>query len=177
MSPAADHPTKGAPPNGSASDAFAETDALSALHVDDADLPPPSAMLDQERRVAIFDLMESARLKPVAGGDGPFGLNLKPTARSLGLRLTDAAGVELGEAEIALGALRPLLTDYAAVCADYIDAVKRLPPSQIEAVDQSRRELHSEGADALRTALAPALRIDDETAKRLFTVLTAHLTS
>lgn len=153
---------------------FAETDRLSALEVEDADLTPPSPEMDQERRVAVYDLLESARLRPRDGAAvGPFALTLTPRGRKLGVRLQTADGAEAAAADVALSALATPLGDYVAVCASYFDAVKRLAPSQIEAVDKERRALHEDGSAALAAALAPVLAVDHDTAKRLFTLLAA----
>ena len=55
--------------------------------------------------------------------------------------------------------------------ADIIDAVKRLPPSQIEAIDMARRGIHNEGASILRDRLEGKALVDTDTARRLFTLI------
>ena len=64
-----------------------------------------------------------------------------------------------------------LIKDYFTVCESYFEAIKRSSPSQIEAIDMGRRALHNEGSDMLRDQLADKVVIDDDTARRLFTLL------
>ena len=66
---------------------------------------------------------------------------------------------------------RQIIKDYFAICESYYDAVKRLPPSQIEAIDMGRRGIHNEGARILRERLEGKAEVDDHTARRLFTLV------
>ena len=42
-----------------------------------------------------------------------------------------------------------MVKDYFQICESYFDAVKRLPPAQIEAIDMGRRGIHNEGSRIL----------------------------
>ena len=42
-----------------------------------------------------------------------------------------------------------MVKDYFQICESYFDAVKRLPPAQIEAIDMGRRGIHNEGSRVL----------------------------
>ena len=65
-----------------------------------------------------------------------------------------------------------------ASCASYYAAIKKLGPSQIEAIDMGRRGLHNEGSELLRERLAGKIEVDLDTARRLFTLICAlHITS
>lgn len=152
---------------------FAETDRIADLALDDDGLPPPTPEIDQERRVAVFELLEGNRFAltdPAAVG--PYAVTLGLAERRLRVAARPAGAAEI-VFEAPLGAVRPLISDYFAVCDSYYDAVRRLPPSQIEALDQHRRELHGEGAEALRKRMAEHARMDVETARRLFTLVCA----
>ena len=52
-----------------------------------------------------------------------------------------------------------------------LDAVKRLPPAQIEAIDMARRGIHNEGARVLQDRLDEKVDLDMDTARRLFTLI------
>ena len=52
----------------------------------------------------------------------------------------------------------------------FLSALDRLG-AQIEAIDMARRGLHNEGSDILRERLKGKIDIDDNTARRLFTLL------
>jgi uncharacterized protein (UPF0262 family) len=49
--------------------------------------------------------------------------------------------------------------------------VKRLPPSQIEAIDMARRGIHNEGALVVQERLEGKAVVDTATARRLFTLI------
>ena len=59
------------------------------------------------------------------------------------------------------------------ICKSYFDAVKRLPPSQIETIDMGRRGIHLEGSKVLIERLSGKVKTDIPTAKRLFTLVCA----
>jgi uncharacterized protein (UPF0262 family) len=64
-----------------------------------------------------------------------------------------------------------VVKDYWQICAAYFDAVKKLPPSQIEAIDMARRGIHDEGARLLQERLEGKVETDKPTARRLFTLV------
>jgi uncharacterized protein (UPF0262 family) len=57
------------------------------------------------------------------------------------------------------------------VCESYFQAIRSASPSRIEAIDMGRRGLHNEGADKLAGALEGKIKVDAETARRLFTLV------
>jgi uncharacterized protein (UPF0262 family) len=64
-----------------------------------------------------------------------------------------------------------VIKDYFTICESYYDAIKTASPSRIEAIDMGRRGLHNEGSDLLRRRLEGKIEIDNDTARRLFTLL------
>ena len=73
---------------------------------------------------------------------------------------------------------RGIVKDYFTVCESYYAAIKKLGPSQIEALDMGRRGLHNEGSELLRERLEGKIELDLDTARRLFTLICAlHITS
>ena len=46
-----------------------------------------------------------------------------------------------------------------------------MPPSQIETIDMARRGIHNEGARVLSERLEGKADIDNDTARRLFTLI------
>ena len=76
------------------------------------------------------------------------------------------------------GPFRKVVKDYFLICESYYAAIKKLSPSQIEALDMGRRGLHNEGSELLRERLDGKIEIDLDTARRLFTLICAlHITS
>jgi uncharacterized protein (UPF0262 family) len=149
---------------------------LSAITIDDTGLAAPTPEIEQERKVAIFDLLEdnSFVLPGRAGQDmpaGPFALNLAIRERRLVFDLRNETGAGLAEFQLSLGPFRQVVKDYFQICESYFDAVKKLPPSQIEAIDMARRGIHNEGARVVQERLEGKAQLDIDTARRLFTLI------
>mgnify|MGYP003527852400 CR=1 FL=1 len=66
---------------------------------------------------------------------------------------------------------RRLIKDYFMICESYFQAIRSASPSRIEAIDMGRRGLHNEGAEKLEGALEGKIKVDGETARRLFTLV------
>ncbi len=146
------------------------------IEIDDRGLPTPTPDVEQERKVAVFDLLEdnSFALEPRDGQDappGPFQVSLAIRERRLVIDLSDEDGAAVGEIQLSLGPFRQVVKDYYQICGSYFDAVKRLPPSQIEAIDMARRGIHNEGARILQERLEGKAKLDIDTARRLFTLV------
>jgi uncharacterized protein (UPF0262 family) len=143
------------------------------IEIDDANLPTPTPEIEQERKVAIFDLLEdnSFALAHADAPAGPYRLSLAIRERRLVFVVTTEHHAPAGEFQLALGPFRQVVKDYYQICASYFDAVKKLPPSQIEAIDMARRGIHNEGARILQERLEGKVAIDIDTARRLFTLI------
>jgi len=146
------------------------------IEIDDSSLPPPTPEIEQERRVAVFDLLEDNSFALPAKGDGPaaegpFRVALAIREGRLVFDVATEAGERLAEFHLSLGPFRQVVKDYFQICESYFDAVKRLPPSQIEAIDMARRGIHNEGARVLQERLEGKAELDIDTARRLFTLI------
>jgi len=149
---------------------------LLSVEIDDEGLPPPTPEIEQERRVAIFDLLEDNSFTLPAREDrdvpdGPFRLNLAIRDRRLVFRVQDEAESPVAEFHLSLGPFRQVVKDYFQICESYFEAVKRLPPSQIETIDMARRGIHDEGARVLQERLEGKAIVDIDTSRRLFTLI------
>ncbi len=149
---------------------------ISHIEIDDRNLPPPTPEIDQERKVAMFDLLENNSFAmPARDGRevpaGPYKLNLSIKERRLVFDLKLEDDNPAGEFHLSLGPFRQVVKDYFQICESYFDAVKSLPPSQIETIDMARRGIHNEGARVLQERLEGKADVDIDTARRLFTLI------
>jgi len=149
---------------------------ISKIDIDDNSLPPPTPEIEQERKVAIFDLLETNTFSlPVRGGhrlpSGPFHLVLAIRDRRLVFDIRLECGDRVAEFHLSLSPFRQVVKDYWQICESYFDAVKHLPPSRIETIDMARRGIHNEGARILAERLAGKAEVDSGTARRLFTLI------
>ncbi|PIE12823.1 MAG: hypothetical protein CSA72_00030 [Rhodobacterales bacterium] len=152
------------------------TNKISKIDIDDTGLAGPTPEIEQERKVAVFDLLEDNSFAPVArAGEavppGPYHLGLSIRDRRLVVAVTPESGGPTGEFHLSLGPFRQVVKDYYQICESYFDAVKKLPPAQIEAIDMARRGIHNEGARVLMERLEGKAEVDLDTARRLFTLI------
>tara|TARA_B110000967_G_scaffold209555_1_gene266277 strand:- start:2501 stop:2980 length:480 start_codon:yes stop_codon:yes gene_type:complete len=146
------------------------------IELDDSGLPAPTPEIEQERKVALFDLMEDNSFALPARDDtdvpvGPYRLALSIRERRLVFNVQTEAETPAGEFHLSLGPFRQVVKDYFQICESYFDAVKTLPPSQIETIDMARRGIHNEGARVLQERLEGKVDVDYDTARRLFTLI------
>jgi uncharacterized protein (UPF0262 family) len=146
------------------------------INLDDSNLPPPTPEIEQERKVAMFDLMEDNHfaLPEKEGRDvpsGPYRLGLSIKERRLVFAVAQVDESVAGEFHLSLGPFQQVVKDYFQICASYFEAVKTLPPSQIETIDMARRGIHNEGARVLQERLEGKATVDKDTARRLFTLI------
>ena len=151
---------------------------ITRIEIDDSAVAPASPEMEQERRVAIFDLIEDNSFAlPGRDGqpapEGPYVLDLCIREGRLVFDLATEDDEKVGEFHLSLGPFRQVVKDYFQICQSYFDAVKRLPPAQIEAIDMARRGIHNEGARTLQERLEGKATLDIDTARRLFTLICA----
>jgi uncharacterized protein (UPF0262 family) len=134
-----------------------------------------SADIEQERRIAIFDLIEENHFAPQRehpdGYAGPYKVALSVEEGRLGIHIRREDGTHLETLILGLGRFRRPIKDYFAICDSYYQAIRQSTPQQIETVDMARRAIHNEAAELLKERLAGKIEIDFDTARRLFTLI------
>ncbi len=134
-----------------------------------------NADIEQERRVAIFDLLEGNSFKPMAAYDGGYAgpfkvlLGVEEGRLTVGISATDDR--ELESFVLPLAPFRRTVRDYFAICDSYYKAIRAATPSQIETIDMARRGIHNDAAEMLKDRLAARVEVDFDTARRLFTLI------
>jgi uncharacterized protein (UPF0262 family) len=147
---------------------------IAAIAMDANSLVTPIKPIEQERQVAISDLLEKNYFRPAGSQGGPYYLTLgvEENRLVLEIRLKDGEeGVPHGKVMLSLTPLGRVIKDYFLVCDSYYKAIRTAPPQQIEALDMGRRALHDEGSTLLRKRLEGKIETDFETARRLFTLI------
>jgi uncharacterized protein (UPF0262 family) len=128
--------------------------------------------VEHERAIAIYDLLEQNRFSlREMPQSGPFRLFLSIEESRLLFDLRDEADQPLAKIGLPLAPFRGVVRDYFLICESYHNAIRRSTPSQIEAIDMGRRSLHNEGSQLLKERLSERIDLDDDTARRLFTLL------
>jgi uncharacterized protein (UPF0262 family) len=143
---------------------------LSVITLDEASLVSLNKAIEQEREVAILDLLDANSFE-VAGSDhGPYELTLGVEEGRLVFAIS-RGGVDHSRILLSLAPLRSMIRDYWMICESYYKAIRTATPQQVEALDAGRRALHDEGATELRQRLHGKIETDFATARRLFTLI------
>ncbi|WP_415183536.1 UPF0262 family protein [Phaeovulum sp.] len=149
---------------------------ITRIDIDDQGFAALTPEIEQERKVAIYDLLEDNSFALPSKGDiaapaGPFAMGLAVREGRLVFDLRSESDEPVAAFHLSFGPFRQVVKDYFQICKSYFEAVKRLPPSQIEAIDMARRGIHNEGARVLQERLEGKAELDIDTARRLFTLI------
>jgi len=144
---------------------------LQSVRLDDESLAAVSRDQEQERQIAIFDLLEDNHFAPEGASGGPYDLLISLVEGRLALDIT---GPDFQRRHIlSLSPFKTVARDYRMICESYYDAIRNATPARIEALDMGRRGLHNEGSELLKARLEGKIDIDQDTARRLFTLVCA----
>jgi uncharacterized protein (UPF0262 family) len=148
---------------------------ISHIELDEATILWRNADIEQERRIAIFDLIEENTFKPLrafeAGHSGPYRLRLSVIDGRLVLDVSGEDGALIEQLILGLGRFRRPIRDYFAICDSYYQAIRKATAAEIETIDMARRGVHDEAADLLLERFEGKVETDFATARRLFTLI------
>jgi len=148
---------------------------ISHIELDEATILSRNADIEQERRIAIFDLIEENTFKPLRaaerGADGPYRLKLAVRDGRLLMEIADEQQQLLEELLLGLARFRRPIREYFAICDSYYQAIRKATPSEIETIDMARRGVHNQAAELLMERLEGKIETDFATARRLFTLI------
>lgn len=146
---------------------------LYSIEVDEKSLARNSANVEHEREVAIFDLLDGNSFDVVGRDDGPFRLVISLVEQRLQLAIGTNAEPEVVTHQLSMTPFKRIIKDYFMMCDSYYEAIRTAPPAKIQAIDQGRRGLHDEGSRLLMERLDGKVNVDFDTARRLFTLISA----
>ena len=148
---------------------------IAKIELDEATILWRNADIEQERRIAIFDLIEDNSFRPVRaaekGADGPYHLSLSVRDGRLVLLIADVDDAELETLVLGLARFRRPIREYFAICDSYYQAIRKATPKEIETIDMARRGVHNNAAELLLERLDGKVETDFATARRLFTLI------
>jgi uncharacterized protein (UPF0262 family) len=144
---------------------------LAGITLDEASVVRRTRQIEQEREIAIYDLLEANSFAPAGSPGGPYLLKLGIEETRLAFDIALADGTAHALVQLSLTPLRRAIRDYFLVCENYYKAIRNAPPARIEALDMGRRALHDEGARLLAERLEGKIAVDFDTARRLFTLI------
>jgi uncharacterized protein (UPF0262 family) len=144
-----------------------------AVTLDEESIGRSGPDIEHERAIAIYDLVEQNLFAPEgAQGAGPFRLHIGITGNRLMFEIRREDDAPVVTHLLSLTPLRGIVKDYFMICDSYYQAIRTATPDKIEAIDMGRRGIHDEGSRTLQERLKGKVRVDFETARRLFTLIT-----
>jgi uncharacterized protein (UPF0262 family) len=144
---------------------------LVAVTIDEGSIGRSTSDVEHERAIAIYDLLEENSFAPVGQGAGPFSLRLGIKENRLVFDIRLADGEPMVAHLLSLTPFKGIVKDYFLICDSYYEAIRTATPDRIEAIDMGRRSLHDEGSLILQDALKRKVKVDFDTARRLFTLI------
>jgi uncharacterized protein (UPF0262 family) len=148
------------------------TDKIVDIKLDEKSVIRRAVEVEHERKVAMYDLLDMNRFRPVGDYTGPFKVRVGiDDGKRLLFKIADESDTALTEVSLPLSPFRRIVRDYFQICESYYDAIKKLSPSQIETIDMARRGLHNDGAEVLVDALKDKIAMDKATSRRFFTLV------
>jgi uncharacterized protein (UPF0262 family) len=146
---------------------------LTSITLDEGSIGRGGLEQEHERAIAIFDLIEGNSFSVTGHSGGPYTLLVSLLSNKLMLDIRDEQGQPIAAHILSLTPFRRVVKDYFLICESYYNAIRSASPSQIEAIDMGRRGLHNEAADLLIERLEGKIEVDFDTARRLFTLISA----
>lgn len=144
---------------------------ITHISFDDPALVARNPDLEHERRVAIFELLEDNFFKLKNGQDGPYRVVLSLTDRGINLSVRQLDDQFICDIKVSMTPFRRIIKDYFLICESYYEAIRSATPDRIETIDMARRAMHNEGSELLQEKLEEDVSVDQETARRLFTLV------
>jgi uncharacterized protein (UPF0262 family) len=151
----------------------ADRKKLVAVLLDENSIGRGNADQEHERAIAIYDLVESNSFGVPGHEGGPYELLIALHEAKLALNIRQEGGDSVITHILSMTPFRRILKDYFMVCESYYAAIRTATPAQIEAIDMGRRGLHNDGAKLLAERLDGKVECDFDTARRIFTLVTA----
>jgi uncharacterized protein (UPF0262 family) len=150
-----------------------QNNRIVAVTLDEESIGRSGPDIEHERAIAIYDLIEQNLFAPEDTDiAGPFALHIGITGNRLMFDIRREDGAPVVAHLLSLTPFRRIVKDYFMICDSYYQAIRTATPDKIEAIDMGRRGIHDEGSRTLQERLKGKVRLDFETARRLFTLIT-----
>jgi uncharacterized protein (UPF0262 family) len=137
------------------------TNRIVGVTLDEDSIGRSGPDIEHERAIAIYDLIEQNLFAPEgADGKGPFTLHIGITGSRLMFDIRREDGTPVVAHLLSLTPFRRIVKDYFMICDSYYQAIRTATPDKIE------------GSRTLQERLKGKVRVDFETSRRLFTLIT-----
>ncbi len=144
---------------------------IKSIALKNASPAPAACLIARDHEMALNDLKHESLFQPTGDDNGPYDLTLSIEENRLVFQIRNDTGGDIPMLVLSLKPYKRLIKDYFLIVESYEKAVKDAGPSRLEAIDMGRRGLHNEGASLLLERLEDKITMDNDTARRLFTLI------
>ena len=102
--------------------------------VDENNLITWNTELEQERKSALFDIINTGFFKLNKKKTGPYKIKLRFFEWKLFIKIFDLSDKSETNIKASLSLVRRIIRDYQIVCENYVEAIKTAPLKKIEAI-------------------------------------------
>ncbi len=149
------------------------TGRITHITLESLQIQMEGSLVARDQTIALKDLKANSVFQPLNDTQGPYTLTLSVTENRLVFDIKNVQGTALPLLVLSLKPYARLIKDYFMIVQSYDAALQNGSPSRIEAIDMGRRGLHNEGAGLLIERLGDKIQMDQDTARRLFTLICA----
>jgi uncharacterized protein (UPF0262 family) len=151
----------------------AQKGRLVAVTLDESSIARGTPDQEQERAIAIYDILEANAFSLADQPARDYALRLGLVENKLAFEISAPDTDGTITHYLSLTPFRGVIRDYRQICESYYESIRTESPARIEAIDMGRRGLHNEASELLMERLNGKVTIDFDTARRLFTLIFA----
>ncbi len=129
------------------------------------------AQILKERDTAISDLIKEGVFNPLNDNNGPYCIELSIRNNRLVFQIKNALQEGLRSLVLSLSPYRRIIHDYFLMIESHETARKAGQRAKLEPIDMARRGLHNEAAEIMMERLDDKIKMDMDTARRIFTLI------
>ena len=145
---------------------------LNTVKVPENQIRVRSLLVNLELMQAVSDLENETFYSPVGEENtGPYALEIRLDDDKMIIEASTRQSKALAPVSFSVRPYKRLIQDYFLIVESYEKARVEGNVSRLESIDMGRRGIHNEGADLLQERLKPYIEMNNETARRLFTLV------
>ena len=145
---------------------------ISKIEINNINKKDSNDFINYEREAAIHDLISENSFEIInKKNDGPFIMNISIDEGILLIKLKNENNTDIYQFSSSISKLKKIFKDYHNACSNYYEMIKNGSVEKIEDIEKIRRKIHNDGAENLLSILNKDFKIDENTSRRLFTLM------
>ena len=145
---------------------------ISKIEINNINKKDLNDFINYEREAAIHDLISENSFEIInKKNDGPFIMNISIDEGILLIKLKNENNTDIYQFSSSISKLKKIFKDYHNACSNYYESIKNGSVEKIEDIEKIRRKIHNDGAENLLSILNKDFKIDENTSRRLFTLM------